>query len=762
MSFNTSDISAEGIKSKDIFESGAKEAVDIYKKDFKAHKKEFNEAWLKHSAAIDRFNRKWGFLRSRERAAELNEQTKELVDYAETFNDPSDIERQNQTWLRETIKLIEEEGGAYAGDLKTLAIEGYMAASAQGIRIAEEKVRQKASLRLDAYDAQFVEAIKNNDIGEALSVQQEREAMLNSLVTEGIYTEQEGKAYLKNSKQQYADTILAKSLEHNHLIEVLENRSAALKNMKQNDEMFKPFFNRASDKPKTLFKRRLKALENKDVDLEYAQFEYTDSLNSWMVGAATANEVLLESKEYLSSLSKAKGVVKPEAIPKIDREIEKTKITMKLVEDIGLTGASLANGKQLDSPLLDASKSVDDIMKHYGFKSNTPAAGLISELRRRLPFIADDPVLSRVKLYEFATNSAGLDKELNDVGTADSLRTRMIQEKAVDRLMGGKGSMSALSATVFNNYLKDPSQQDSVNQMIVENPNLLYETEKHRSKDATALTTTTITEFAQKYNSILNINATDLLGIHVKLSENNDAQRVNDMIFKYIESIYNKDDRLTQFAETENIGRQQLFMILSAATYATMFKGLASTGDADKLLATTMRRDIKLTDVPEHVKFFVDALTKQQQRRGIVNTSDSSELQKFNTKSNIIISAFSEGDFGVGNYFRNLLPDIGERNIRPLEQVEYNELSKYVESLLGDKKIKLPKGRLRLMVHAGPVYKLAYVNGYGATMPLRDADNEYILFDTETIDWASEAYINESDRPAEFLINIIRISNDRL
>ena len=757
MSFNLQDISKEGIKTKDIFSHGAKEAVSLYKKDFKAHKKEFDKAWLEHSAAIDQFNRKWGFLQSREKAKEIQEQTKALIEYAEQYNDPEDIERQNQAWLKQTLSLIDEEGGAYAGDLKTLTLEGYLIASSQGIRIAEDKVKQHASLKLDGYDSQFVQAINDNDIGKALEIQQEREAMLNSLVTEGIYTKKEGMAYLKNSREQYADTIIAKSLEHNELIEVVENRAAALKDMKQNDEMFSSFFDKASDRSKTLFKKRLKLLENKDLDLEYAQFEYGDTLNSWMTGAATSNEVIKESKEYLNSLNRAKSIVKPEAIPKLKREAEKTKITMKLVEDIGKTGAALANGQPLSNPLLDPSKSVDDIMKYYGFKVNSPAAGLIQELRGRLPFVASDAVLSRVNLYEFATGSAGLQKDLSDITSVELLRGRITQEKAVDRLMGGKGNMSSLSANAFNDYLKDPQLQQEVDQIIVENPNLLYETEKHRSKDSSGLVTSTMRDFVQHYSSILNISGSDLQAIHVKLSENNDAQSINNKIFNYIEELYGKDDRVKQFAETQNIGRQQLFMAIGASVYSEMVQGLAQTGQADKLLKAQIDRDIKLTNAGELIDYRIKALMNQQKTRGLVNTTDSFELQKFNTKSNLVISAFSEGSFGIGNRLRNIGPDLGERNVKPLEPIEYKKLSTYIEGLLGDNKVELPKGRLRLMTHSGSVYKLAYVNGAGAVVPLRDLDNEFIFFNTEIIDWASD-----KKDPADMLIDIIRMSNDGL
>ena len=79
------------------------------------------KAYLQLSNDIDKFNKKWSFLQSRERADELKEQVKELIKYADTFNDPTEIERQNQTWLKSTLSLIDEEGGAYAGDLKNFS-----------------------------------------------------------------------------------------------------------------------------------------------------------------------------------------------------------------------------------------------------------------------------------------------------------------------------------------------------------------------------------------------------------------------------------------------------------------------------------------------------------------------------------------------------------------------------------------------------------------------------------------------------------------
>ena len=82
-------------------------------------------------------------------------------------------------------------------------------------------------------DARFNQAINDGDIQAALDIQQEREAMLNSLVVEDVYNKKEAAAYLKNSREQYTDKMLLKSLEQNELIEVTQNRSAALTDIKK-------------------------------------------------------------------------------------------------------------------------------------------------------------------------------------------------------------------------------------------------------------------------------------------------------------------------------------------------------------------------------------------------------------------------------------------------------------------------------------------------------------------------------------------------
>ena len=711
-------------------------AVSNYKTSFKDHKKDFDQAYLKLSKDVDKFNRQWGFLQSKSRAKELVQQVKELVDYADTFNDPSDIEKQNQAWLKETLSLIEEEGGAFAGDLKSLAIDGYMVASAQGLRIAEDKVRKEASLKLDTFDAQFNQALADGDLSTGLDIQQEREAMLNSLVVEGIYNKNEASAFLKNSRQQYADSILLKSLEQNQLLEVTQNKAAALEDMKNNKTMFNSFFNRASDKVQTAFLKRMKLLttDASTNNLIYSQFEYADTLNSWMLGAATSADVMKETKEYISAIKTAKPLVKKDRLPKLNREIEKAKITVDLVEDIGRAGYYLANGRKTGSPIMDLSLSVDEVAEAYGYAPNTPGASIIAEIRNKLTFVKNDAVLNRVLMYEFATGSAGLDKDLPDIDTIDNLSDRIIREKAVDGLMGGRGNMSSVSADAVREYLKDPAANEVMNEVISDNPELIYEVAKHRNKTENAATTTRVTDFMQTYFSILNVSSTDLATIHAKLAEDQHAQIAHNRIFNFIEEIYGKNKAITAFAEQENIGKQQLFLAITSAVYNRMNQGLAQTGDSDRLLSARVSRDITETEVGELAKHFIGALSNQQQTRGLVNVTDSPALQQSTDNSSLVVSMFSHGSFGLFNKIWNVLPDVGTRNVKEVTEVEYNKLKVYIEGLLGNNKVDLDKGRLRLMTHSGSIYKLGYINGFGALVPLINADNDMIYLNTELID----------------------------
>ena len=207
-----------------------------------------------------------------------------------------------------------------------------------------------------------------------------------------------------------------------------------------------------------------------------------------------------------------------------------------------------------------------------------------------------------------------------------------------------------------------------MNVAVAQNPELIYEVAKHRSKPENAATSTRITDFMQLYMPILNVSPTDLSVIHAKLANDGNTQKAYNRIFNYLEEHYGSNKDLIFFAEQENIGRQQLFAAMTASIYNQMSQGLAQTGDADKFLAQSLKRDIGASGVADSAKFLVDAMINKQTNRALVNTTDSPILNENSKQSNLIVSAFSQSAFGIINRIRNIGPDLGVRNVKTFER----------------------------------------------------------------------------------------------
>ena len=767
MAFDVENISSVGVKSTELIKQGSEEALKLSRERSAQRKKDFDKAWLEHSAKVEAYNSKFAFFRSRQEMQDLNEQTKALIDYAETYNDPEDIERQNQQWLRTTLARLKEEGGPYSGDLQQIAIEGYILASNEGMRIAEDKLRNEATLELDAYDSRFYQALANGDLGEAMDIKEERDGMINSYVTEGIYTEEEGNVFLKNAKETYANAMVNQLLVNNAFIGASKNRRSAEQDIKQVAKTFKSTIDAADKKTQTLFYKRLNSFKENDTsDILNAQYEYTDTLNSWRLGAATSADVVDESKMYINKLRNAinTGAFERDKEVKAKREIERTQITMKLVEDIAIAGDSLFSGRKVDNPLLDITASVEDVMTHYGFKADSPAAGIIAELKRELPYFKGDSVQTRVSLYNFALGAAGIDVVGDDEATPANLRNKIVRDKRIDRLMGGEGGLTGQSADLFNKMLETPSPdaQAQVADVVIDNPELLRDVAKYRSKPNNSALTMPTRTLLSKYNQILNVSPEDVQGLDVKLAFDPSTKTAYDNIFRFLESAYAEDDKITAFSEYEGVGKQQLFSAVALAIYARKIKELGVSGDADKLIREQTSRLLKRrkdgtyddSEFTELADFYMKSLTQVQQTRAQVNVTDSSYLQQDTSEANLVISAFSQGTFGIFSKLKNFI-DTGGRNIKKLEEVEYAKLTNFVETLLGDKRVDLSGRRLRLMLHSGNMYKLGYINSAGGLNALTDAQGDEIFLNTELLGKFKLGKQSEGD----YLIELITRSN---
>ena len=773
------DLTKIGLSGKDLTQGNTEEALNNYYDSEDALVEDFNRKAAHLSHEINKFNSQWGFLQTREKANQLNNSLKELMAFQENFKDPQQISRQNQNWLNTTLKLIDEEGGAYSGDLKAQAIDGYLLAEENGIRIASAKIRQEATLVLDKFDAKFKDAVVSGDIGQALEIQQEREATINRLVIEDVYSAKEAEAYLKQSREIYADTILVESLGQNNYTEFSDSQEQAYKDMKQMQTMYKGFFNNASARVKTNWLRRMKYLDeqvNKAafVDIDTAQREYGNAMQTWSFGGATSKETIEKGNKYIAQLKKAKanGQIKPSSIAKVNGEIEETLIANRLVGDVAKAGAAMNTpGFNIENfPIINKNIPIHEVIKQYGFSPSSPAARLIAEVRQTLPFIEKDNVLSNVETYKFIKRANGEEEAVTNITSATDLAPRIAQERRIDRLMGGTGGISSYSADAFNQFQQynDPNTEATLEQVIADNPaDFLPEVSRHRSKLENVATATKTLEFINRHKQIFNFTGNTLNVIRNDIAYNQNAKSAYSKIYNYIENNYNREV-LTEFAEYEGIGRQQIFAAVASYTLRQMSEGLAQEDDSYALLNYSLsdldskKPSQTFLQLEDTVRGVMHNLVDAQQLRGKVNVTDSPTLQKNSSEANLTISAFSQRPYGDFNFFSTLrsdLPDLGARNIKPLHETQYAKLKTFVEKQLGDNIVDLTPGRMRLMPYKGSIYKIAYRTDYGNLKPLIDGDNEFILFNTDLL--RTGKFKIKKDAEADVLINIIKTSNMR-
>ena len=132
-------------------------------------------------------------------------------------------------------------------------------------------------------------------------------------------------------------------------------------------------------------------------------------------------------------------------------------------------------------------------------------------------------------------------------------------------------------------------------------------------------------------------------------------------------------------------------------------------------------------------------------------------------KANLVISAFSQTEYGGFSFFSSLrgdLPDFGARNIKPLHETQYAKLKSFLEKQLGDNFVDLTPGRLRLKPYKGSVYKIAYRTDYGNLKPLINSDGNLIVFNTDLLVREGKFKIKKEDE-ADMLIALIKTSNMR-
>ena len=638
------DLSKVGLKGKDLVQGKTTEALDNYWESEDKIVEDFNRRAATLSHDIDKFNNQWGFLQTRERAVQLRDSLKDLMEFQKNFTDPQQISRQNQAWLSNTLKLLEEEGGAFSGDLKAQAIDGYLLAEENGIRIAENKIRQHATLTLDKFDSQFRQAIAENDIGGALELQQEREAIINNLVVEGVYSTQEAEAYLANTKETFADAIIVKSLEDNNYLEFSDSQAEALKDMKRMKTMYSSFFNNASDRVKTNFLRRFKYLQDQMkqssfVDLTTRQREYANAMRTWSYGGATSKETIERGDLYIRQLKRAisLGQIKPSSLSKVRSEIEETQISNRLIGDVAKAGAAMndASFNIAEHPIIDKNVPISEVIKTYGYPASSPAAKLIADIRQTLPFIKEDNVLSNVETYKFIKGTNGEQHEVPNIQDVNDLSGRIAKERKIDRLMGGSGTISSYTSDAFNHFQQsgDPNVETTLEQVIAESPaDFLPEVSRHRSKPENTVTSTNVVEFVRRNKQIFNFSESTFSVIRNDIAYNQNAKSAYNKIFNFVEANYNREV-LHSYAELQGIGAQQIISAVSAYVLRQMSEGLAQEDDSYALLnhslsnLNTKKPTPTLQAINTITRDIMNDLLAATQVRGKVNVTDSTPLQ---------------------------------------------------------------------------------------------------------------------------------------
>ena len=774
--FNVKDIGYRGVLSKD-----PKTLQDEFGYDLADANDAFNRRVAEVREKAKRYNNQIGFLKKDEELQSINEEVKELLRIQSDFSDPLDIQRNNESWLRNTLADIDGRGGAFAGELKAVAIAGFDLASENGVRIIQDKVRTKALTERDNRSGVIAQYLKGGDIDQSLEGIEELTAFTNSLGFEGILSPDEVKAYNSHTKNVGYSGVVRIAYQQNRWISASENNKEALKDMEEKVKIFKPLFPFVEPEVKTAFLERLERLKagENTLDLRTTEVEWKRSVGNAMSGMITSKE--LSDFWYGNALPKFNQALKSKYVTnegkakvKIAKETGST--TVRLFNELARAGEEInGNGKPFNiknNPLIDKRKTPKEIFDHFGFSKTGPGGQLMLELRSQLPFDRKDNVQSNVNIYRYISNLAGINTELPE-RSINSLGARMEREKHIDYLMGGEGGISSYSADAFKKHLQnpDPDVRDELNFVISDNPMLLPLVEKHRSKPENTAITTTIREFTLSKPE-LGMDINDFFTLNTQLKNNGYARSAHDSIKKYIYKTYADDPSLNDLARKNNISIDGVAMALANSTYVHMVKKYGSQSAPEEFLSTQLTRASSnnfvygtgdtnnvLDDMTAYSEELIGNLLGEQEVRGSVDVSDSDILKTPSGEGNLVLSVFGEGEFNFyqQNIRSRLLPDVGMRSIKPLEEVEYKKVRDYIEGLLGNNRVNLTKGRLRLLPHSGDVFKLAYVTEYDNVVALRDEDNDFIFFNTLFINKNSKKVKPENE--ASIIINILENSN---
>ena len=497
---------------EDLLQNSNK-AFESFKQSDQEFRQQYDERLFTWRQDLEKYNSQWGFLRSQKEKRRLVDEAKELMKLQDTYEDPEDIARTNNRWRKDNITLLNQEGGAFAGELIKTVEELYLLASEKGIRALQDKTKKEASISLGGYDAEFDQAIKMGDLNKAMEVSKERKAFLTTMVGEEIFTDKEHQAFDANSKNKQANALLIKTLQQNQLVELESSRSEALADLKEKKGILKEYFNSADDTIKANFLQRQEALHKSvnQVHLAKEQNEFNNALNSFALGAATIEEVSTAAKTFKNKMYRAlkSGTLDDQGKIKINEGIKEINNQLKVFSKFGEAGEALKNNTFdiKNHPLLNPKTELHELTKLMGFTATDNGAQVLASTLKLLPRFKNDSVLTRAAQYEFLMQAIGIDADIPEVQTPQDLQARIAYERRVDKLMGGSGGMSSESAAIFEQFLEssNPAIKGSINKIAADNTGLIPLMAKHRNKPEVRAFTGDTLGFIQRYGTSLNL-----------------------------------------------------------------------------------------------------------------------------------------------------------------------------------------------------------------------------------------------------------------
>ena len=746
--------------------------------DYSKEKATFNtdmaKAKLKLYTEIDKYNSQFAFLRSKEKGLELRESLKQHLRFQESLEDPRDIQKSNRGWLQNEHALIDSEGGAYGGELKNQATQFYLLAEEQGIRVGRHKTRTKAIVDLNARTNEFNTAIARGSLTEAKDVMHERGAFLNSMVAEGIFTPQEGEAFLANFKNRSADTMINKFLQENEYIEASEGRTTALKDYKMFSNFSKEFTGSASDKMKTLLLKRGKLLKKADktYDLMYEKQQYNTNLFNWINGFQDTKEVMSSIEHYRNKINYGLKTGAISNTTKGNLALKELSYMEKFIGIVAEQSSSISTGTFKKHSLLDFTKSNTEVAKELSLSTSDIGLSVLADMRKQLfnrLHVKGDPAQSNVQLYKFLHDINRGSEPMFSIPTitgADKLEQKIAMEKSIDKLMGGTGVLTQESANTFDNFqnVNDANTVEQLNTIVAKNPSLLNNVAEHRSRPENSAFSLSTLDFINRNSQILNLKSGELKGIQAQLANDPIARKVFNFVFNSVQQ--NMNEELSTYGYYEQIGAQQLGHALTHSLYKDIIGSRAVSGDALRELNALLGS--KNTAAYEQIEDRVlstasqlfESLKHQQKISGLVSVGNTPLASK-SSINNGIIGTFSQEPYtffgGIKQAIVNI--DIGMRDVRPLDSIHTKKLSDYINKQFLPAEISLIN-RVRLQKHNGNIFRLSYIDGNSNNTALRDRQGEHILFDTTNIKQDFTDKVSDTEIYEE-IIRVLGVSNVR-